>query len=429
MNRIFAKENRSALLLITVAALGYFVDIYDLILFNVVKKESLISLGYTSEADLKNYGLQLFNWQMGGMLVGGILWGILGDKKGRLKVLFGSILMYSAANVANAFVGDITSYAIIRFIAGVGLAGELGAGITLVAEVMSKETRGYGTMIIVTFGALGAVLAAIVGGESAGISNMIESATSIHLENWQVAYVVGGVLGLLLLALRIGTLESDMYKKVHQEEVSRGDFLSLFSSKTIFLKYLKCILIGLPVWYAIGILIALAENFGGSLLQVNGKVVNGQAVMYAYLGLSAGDLISGLLSQLFKSRRKVVMLYLFFSAVVMWMYFGTTAGRSADWFYFVCFLVGTGTGFWALFVTIAAEQFGTNIRSTVTTTVPNFVRGAVIPITAGFKALEAPMGTLGAAVFVGVICLLLSLWAVWGVDETFSKELNYTETM
>lgn len=429
MNRIFAKENRSALLLITVAALGYFVDIYDLILFNVVKKESLISLGYTSETDLKNYGLQLFNWQMGGMLVGGILWGILGDKKGRLKVLFGSILMYSAANVANAFVDNITSYAIIRFIAGVGLAGELGAGITLVAEVMSKETRGYGTMIIVTFGALGAVLAAIVGGESAGISNIIESATSIHLENWQVAYVVGGVLGLLLLALRIGTLESDMYKKVHQEEVSRGDFLSLFSNKTIFLKYLKCILIGLPVWYAIGILIALAENFGGSLLSVNGKVINGQAVMYAYLGLSVGDLISGMLSQLFKSRRKVVMLYLGFSAIVMWMYFGTTAGRSADWFYFVCFLVGAGTGFWALFVTIAAEQFGTNIRSTVTTTVPNFVRGAVIPITASFKALEGSIGTLNAAVFVGVICLLLSFWAIWGVDETFSKELNYTETM
>ena len=429
MNRIFAKENRSALLLITVAALGYFVDIYDLILFNVVKKESLISLGYTSETDLKNYGLQLFNWQMGGMLVGGILWGILGDKKGRLKVLFGSILLYSAANVANAFVDNITSYAIIRFIAGVGLAGELGAGITLVAEVMSKETRGYGTMIIVTFGALGAVLAAIVGGESAGISNVIESITTIHLENWQVAYVIGGVLGLLLLALRIGTFESDMYKKVHHEEVSRGDFLSLFKDKTIFLKYLKCILIGLPVWYAIGILIALAENFGGSLLNVDGKVINGQAVMYAYLGLSVGDLISGLLSQLFKSRRKVVMLYLGFSAIVMWMYFGTTAGRSADWFYFVCFLVGAGTGFWALFVTIAAEQFGTNIRSTVTTTVPNFVRGAVIPITASFKALEGSIGTLNAAVFVGIVCLLLSFWAIWGVDETFSKELNYTETM
>ena len=429
MNQIFAKENRSALLLITVAALGYFVDIYDLILFNVVKKESLISLGYTSEADLKNYGLQLFNWQMGGMLVGGILWGILGDKKGRLKVLFGSILMYSAANIANAFVGDITSYAIIRFIAGVGLAGELGAGITIVAEVMSKETRGYGTMIIVTFGALGAVLAAVVGGESAGISQAIETTTSIQLENWQVAYIIGGVLGLLLLVLRIGTLESDMYKKVHREEAPRGDFLSLFKTKAVFLKYLKCILIGLPVWYAIGILIALAENFGGTLLQVDGKVINAQAVMFAYLGLSVGDLISGMLSQLFKSRRKVVMLYLFFSAVVMWMYFATTAGRSAEWFYFVCFLVGTGTGFWALFVTIAAEQFGTNIRSTVTTTVPNFVRGAVIPITAGFKALEAPIGTLGAAVVVGIICLLLSLWAIWGVEETFSKELDYTETM
>ncbi len=430
MKSLFLPKNRQALLLVTVAALGYFVDIYDLILFNVVKRESLLSLGITQEEQLKNTGIMLFNFQMGGMLVGGLLWGILGDKKGRLKVLFGSILMYSLANVLNAFVTDISSYAFIRFVAGIGLAGELGAGITLVSEVMSKETRGYGTMIIVTFGALGAVLAGLVGGEGTWFAQLIESLSGIALQNWQVAYIIGGILGLMLLVLRIGTLESSMYKNLHHEQVKRGDFLALFKRRDTAVKYIQCIFIGLPVWYAVGILIALAENFGGeALLGVSGKVSNANAVMYAYLGLSAGDLLSGIMSQWMKSRRKVVMLYLAFSIVVVWMYFFTTGGRSASWFYFVCFLVGTGTGFWALFVTIAAEQFGTNIRSTVTTTVPNFVRGAVIPISAGFKLLEGPAGTIGSALIVGAICIALAFWAIWGVKESFGKDLNYVEAM
>lgn len=430
MKELFEARNRSALLLIIVAALGYFVDIYDLILFNVVKRDSLISLGISDPELLKNTGISLFNWQMGGMLVGGLLWGVLGDKKGRLKVLFGSILMYSAANVANAFVDSISAYAAVRFIAGVGLAGELGAGITLVSEIMSKENRGYGTMIIVTFGALGAVLAGLVGGESTLIAHFLESNFHWTLENWQLAYIIGGVLGLLLLALRVGTLESEMYQKLHHETVKRGDFLALLSNRKRVLKYVQCILIGLPVWYAVGILIALAEYFGAAeLLGIAGNVSNAEAVMYAYLGLSAGDLLSGILSQLMRSRRKVVMLYLAFSVAVMFLYFFGTSGGSAAWFYFVCFLVGTGTGFWALFVTIAAEQFGTNIRSTVTTTVPNFVRGAVIPISAGFKALEGPLGTVGSALCVGMICILLSLWAIMQVKETFGKDLNYTEVM
>jgi len=416
-------------LLIIVAALGYFVDIYDLILFNVVKKESLISLG-VAEAALKDTGILLFNWQMGGMLVGGILWGILGDKKGRLKVLFGSILLYSFANVLNAFVTDIPSYAAIRFIAGVGLAGELGAGITLVSEVMSKENRGYGTMIIVTFGALGAVLAAVVGGEGRMIAAAIEDVTGVLLANWQVAYIIGGALGLFLLILRFGTLESKMFKNLNHSGVKRGEFLSLFKTRTQFIKYLKCICIGLPVWYAIGILIALAESFTGSqFLGISGKVLNAQAVMYAYLGLSAGDLLSGLLSQLLKSRKKVVILYMALSAVMVWMYFFTTKGSSPEYFYFICFMVGAATGYWALFVTIAAEQFGTNIRSTVTTTVPNFVRGAVIPITAGFKFFEGPLGTLGSALLIGAICIGLALLSTLGIEETFGKDLNYTEVL
>ena len=433
------KMNKQSWLLIIVAALGYFVDIYDLILFNVIKRDSLISLGITDPEAIKNTGINLFNWQMGGMLVGGLLWGILGDKKGRLKVLFGSILMYSLANVANAFVTSIPVYAFIRFIAGIGLAGELGAGITLVAEVMSKETRGYGTMIIVTFGALGAVLAAFVGGEQYvasingdgnGLSETINHLLGAKLMNWQVAYIIGGILGLVLLLLRVGTLESSMFASLHKTSVRKGDFLSLFKNKERFSRYIRCILIGLPVWYAIGILISLAQNFQeAGILNVKEPVMNAQAVMYAYLGLSVGDLISGILSQIWKSRKKVLISYLLFSLVMIYMYFFTTDNCSLDYFYFICFLVGAATGFWALFVTVAAEQFGTNIRSTVTTTVPNFVRGALILITGLFRMLETSLGTMESAIVVGVICIGLSLIAVYYSKETFAKDLNYVEAI
>ena len=431
--------SRQSWLIVIIAALGYFVDIYDLILFNVIKRDSLLSLGIHDPVALKNTGIQLFNWQMGGMLVGGMLWGILGDKKGRIKVLFGSILMYSAANVANAFVTDIPTYALVRFIAGIGLAGELGAGITLVTEVMSKENRGYGTMIIVTFGALGAVLAAFVGGEEyvadltgnqKGIAGLLQEMSGTALENWQIAYIIGGVLGLLLLLLRVGTLESAMFSNLHRSEVKKGDFFALFTHRERFNRYMRCIFIGLPVWYAIGILIALAQDFASSgVIHPDGEVINGQAVMFAYLGLSAGDLVSGLLSQFWRSRKKVVITYLVMCAGMIYMYFFTTEGRSVDYFYLICFLIGVSTGFWALFVTIAAEQFGTNIRSTVTTTVPNFVRGAVIPITWGFRMLEGPLGTSGSAILVGLICIGLSFYAVLRSKETFARDLNYVEAM
>jgi putative MFS transporter len=421
---------RQTLVLIVVAALGYFVDIYDLILFNVVKKESLLALGIRDPAQIKNIGISLFNWQMGGMLLGGLLWGILGDKKGRLKVLFGSILLYSAANVFNAFVTDIPTYALVRFIAGIGLAGELGAGITLVSEVMSKENRGYGTMIIVTFGALGAVLAALVGGEGHAIQDVIHRVSGFTIANWQVAYIIGGILGLMLLLLRLGTLESGMFRNLHQQEVGRGQFLKLFSKKETAFRYINCILIGLPVWYAIGILIALAENFAGAgALGITGKVVNGQVVMYAYLGLSVGDLLSGLLSQVWRSRKKVVLLYLALSVTLMLVYLFFSKGKSAEYFYLICFLVGAATGYWALFVSIAAEQFGTNIRSTVTSTVPNFVRGAVIPITGSFRLLEGSLGTIGSALAVGCVCIGLAAFSMFALKDTFGKDLDYIETL
>lgn len=405
-----SKEKRNVTLLIIVAALGYFVDLYDLVLFGIVRNSSLTELGF-SGAELKDKGILLLNMQMIGMLVGGIIFGILGDTKGRVKVLFGSIILYSVANIANGFVTDITTYAIIRFIAGVGLSGELGAGITLVAETMSKEKRGWGTMIVVVFGALGAVVAALVG----------------DAFDWRIAYYVGGGLGIVLLALRVGTFESGMYKNLEKSKVKRGDFLSLFTDRKRFKKYLACILIGLPIWYAIGILVFFSTEFA-DVLGVQGDVEVGQAIMYAYVGLSFGDLLAGLMSQLMKNRKKVVI-YFIMATMAMTIIYLFNTGISKEVLYVESFLIGTCAGFWGLFVTIASEQFGTNLRSTVTTTVPNFVRGSVVLITLSFKYLSDinGVGIIYSALIVGVVTTILALISTLSIEESFSKDLDYNE--
>lgn len=440
-------STRQQWLLIVVASLGYFVDIYDLVLFNVVKKESLEyinqvkAMGWTPQ-QLKETGIMLFNWQMIGMLIGGLIWGIWGDKQGRKSVLFGSILLYSLANIVNAFTLDLTAYAVVRVIAGIGLAGELGAGITLVSETMSKEKRGWGTMVIVTFGALGAVLAALVGSKGHYVAELLTHVTGYAFQNWQVVYIIGGVLGLLLLLMRAGTLESGMFKGMKESAVRRGNFLMLFTDGRTLLKYLACILIGLPIWYMIGVLVSLSQDVFSLELGLAGPdgkslVSNGSAVMYCYLGLSVGDFLSGLLSQLLRSRKQVVLLFIGMSTALMVWFLFFSQGISPGMYYLMCFLIGTSTGYWAIFVTIASEQFGTNIRSTVTTTVPNFVRGAVVPITLGFSALSGSLagGTpaagdgsnVTAAAVVGAVCMLLALVATLSVKETFGKDLNYFE--
>lgn len=400
--------DKTTIRLIIVAALGYFVDIYDLIVFNVVKKDSLESMGYIGDS-FKAMEISLFNYQMMGMLIGGILWGIYGDKKGRIAVLFGSIFLYSAANIANAFVTDATMYGMCRFLAGIGLAGELGAGITLVAETMHRTKRGYGTMIIVTFGALGAVAASLIGNSF----------------GWKMTYIIGGIMGIALLLLRAGTFESSMFKEVKESTQKRGNFFMLFTSRKLFLKYLATILIGLPVWYVIGILIALSNQFAEAG-HVQGKILVSKAVMYAYIGLSVGDLFSGFLSQWFKSRKKVVYGYILFSALVSAIYLYAD-NLSEEAFYFLIFLLGIATGFWALFVTMASEQFGTNIRSTVTTTAPNFIRGSVVPMTLSFKYLLPSQGITHAAMIVGCAAFLLAMISTMSVEETFSKDLDFVE--
>ncbi|NEM96537.1 MFS transporter [Pontibacter burrus] len=396
---------------VIVAALGYFVDIYDLVLFSIVRIPSLQDLGVTSQAMLLEQGVLLLNMQMAGMLLGGIGWGILGDKRGRLSVLFGSIFLYSIANILNGFVTDISTYAVLRFIAGVGLAGELGAGITLVSEVLPKEKRGYGTMVVATIGISGAILAGVIG----------------EYFGWRTAYFIGGGLGMLLLFLRVGIYESGMFKNLKETHVTRGNFLSLFTNVRRFTKYLKCILIGVPIWYVVGILITFSPEFG-QVLNVDGTVSAARAVSFCYLGLVFGDFASGYLSQQFRSRRNVVLAFMLLLAVIVGIYL-ISENISLNGFYILCVALGFASGYWAVFVTIAAEQFGTNIRATVTTTVPNFVRGAVVPLTLAFTVLKDGIGLVPGALVLAVVSVLVAVYAIATLEETYGKDLDYMEQL
>ncbi|MEP7236171.1 MAG: MFS transporter [Ignavibacteriota bacterium] len=403
--------SRAIKLVIVVAALGYFVDIYDLLLFSIIRVPSLRNMG-VPDSELLSVGASLIQLQMGGMLLGGILWGILGDKKGRLSVLFGSIIIYSIANILNGFVHSVEAYGIMRVIAGIGLAGELGAGITIVSEMMPKNKRGYGTMIVASVGILGAVFAALL---------------SDIIKDWRTLYFIGGGMGIALLLLRIGIYESGMYESIRKQNVRRGNFLSLFSHRKQFLKYLSVVMIGLPTWFVVGILITFADEFGKAMGMVN-IPVPGKAVMFCYIGISLGDIGCGGISQLLKSRKKAMFLFLLITSFAMALYFTIAAG-SIESFYFVCALLGFGAGFWAIFVTIASEQFGTNIRATVTTTVPNFVRGALVPITALFRGLQGSTGTTSSAIIVGSLTLAIALIALSRLEETFHKDLDYIEPL
>lgn len=407
------KKTKSNLVIYTtiiVAALGYFVDIYDLLLFSIIRVESLKAIGITDSADLQNIGLSLLNWQMLGMLIGGLGWGILGDKKGRLSVLFGSIVLYSIANIANGFVETVAQYQVLRFIAGLGLAGELGAGITLVSEIMSKEKRGYGTTVVASVGILGAVAAYFVS----------------QVWDWRTAYFVGGGLGLALLLLRISVFESGMFNSIKEKMVERGNFLQLFQSKERFYRYMKCILVGLPTWFVVGILITFAPEFSKAFGMSEAVETGGAAIMYCYTGLTLGDLASGIMSQLLKSRKKALLFFHLFSAATIVWYL-TSGDISQDYFYLKIFFIGFGVGYWAIFVTIAAENFGTNLRATVTTTVPNFARGALVLITPFFKTMKEAFGQIGGAYAVGATCVFIALAVLYFLPETYGKDLNYLE--
>ncbi len=402
-------SSRNAAIIVLVASLGYFVDIYDLVIFSIVRIQSFTDIGITDKETIRKGGEYVLNMQMGGLLLGGIIWGVIGDKYGRLKVLFGSILLYSFANITNAFVHDIHTYAIVRFIAGLGLAGELGAGITLVSETMHKDKRGYGTMLIATVGVLGAVAAFYIAEHFA----------------WRRAYIIGGVMGLLLLLLRLGTFESGMFEKTADKNIAKGQLSMLFNNKDRFLRYLYCLLIGLPIWFVVGIFVTQAPEFGEAL----GAPVTlsaGKGILYTYIGISLGDLFAGLLAQITKSRRLAVFLFQIGIIVSSFLYLSSN-GITESRFHWLAFFMGLGVGYWATFVTIASEQFGTNLRSTVTTTAPNFVRGALIPSTFLFEFFVSRYDIITAG-FIMIFALTgIALFALSRLKESFNRDLDYLE--
>lgn len=396
--------------IVIVSSLGYFVDVFDLILFGVLRMSSLRSIG-VPEDQLLDAGIKILNAQMIGMLLGGIIWGIIGDKKGRISVLFGSILLYSVANIANAYVGSVESYVFWRFLAGIGLAGELGAAITLVNETMTKETRGLGTTLVATFGILGAIFAVMIS----------------DLLSWQSCYILGGVMGLALLLLRFKTYESGMYEKAAAASHKKGSLsLLFFGNKERFWRYARCLIVGIPIWFVIGILVTFSPEIAKEL-GATGVVSAGTAIFYCYIGLAIGDLGSGIVSHYFKSRKKILypfLLLIMASTVVLLL----GRGQDPKFFYLMSLLLGTGAGYWAVFVTASSEQFGTNLRATVTTSVPNFVRGSTVVLTLSVNYLKDSLGLVNSVLIVGITVIVLGLVALSFQKDSFGHDLDFLET-
>jgi len=405
------KSNQSIFnIAVIVAALGYFVDIYDLLLFAIIRIESLVSLGLTPQ-QVTTEGEAILQWQMAGLMIGGIIAGIIADKKGRITVLFGSILFYSLANIANGMVTTVEQYKLIRFLAGLGLAGELGVGITLVSELITKEKRGIATSMVAGIGLTGAVVAFV----------MKENF------NWRTCYFIGGALGLVLLVLRISVFESGMFNEVKKLDVQRGNFLMLFNNKDRFKKYLTSILIGLPTWFVIGVLVAFSNEFG-KWMGIQDKIDPGKAIMYSYVAISIGDILIGFISQWFKSRKHALYLFYVITGIFMLLFFTAQWNGTAAKMYWICAGLGFGTGFWAIFITMGAEQFGTNLRATAATTIPNMVRGMlavfIIPL---FKWLRGITDYYTGGWMAAIIIMIITLIAAFYTKETFGKDLNYIE--
>ena len=395
-----------------VAALGYFVDVYDLLLFTIVRQTSVMSIGSTAETIIVD-SAHIINWQMSGLLIGGILWGVLGDKKGRLKVLFGSILLYSVANILTSFVQNVDQYAYCRFIGGIGLAGELGAGITLVSEMLPKHKRGIGTSMVAGIGLFGAVFAYF---------------TFKYTDDWRLCYQIGGVLGFFLLVLRVKVAESFMFESVKLSKLDKGNFFMFFQNKKRFVKYITAILIGLPTWFVIGVLINYSNKFASSLYGIN-LIDSGRSIMLAYIGIASGDLLIGYVSQYFKSRKKALMLFYILSIIGMILFFSPFNNNDSR-MYLICAFLGFSTGYWAIFNQMAAEQFGTNLRATAATTIPNMVRGALPLI--NFLFLDILQKKLGwdivqSGIFTGATVMLITLVAYFFTEETYHKDLDYME--
>lgn len=397
------------------AALGYFVDMYDLLLFSIVRESSLAGVGVSllNKEAVVAASAFVINWQMLGLLLGGILWGIMGDKKGRLSVLLGSITLYSIATFASAFVHTLDQYALARFISGIGLAGELGAGITLISEILPKNKRGLGTTLVASLGVLGTTAAYL---------------TFKLTQDWRLCYKIGGVLGVLLLFLRFSVFESGLFEKTKTTQAIRGNFWMFFTNRLRFKKYITAVLIGMPIWYMVGILINFSNRFAKEFYP-NSAVESGKAIMLSYVFGALGGLLIGHISQYFKSRKKAYTLYLLIGVIGIFLYFSNW-NHSDERMYFICSLIGFSNGIWALLATIWAEQFGTNIRATAATSIPNMVRATLPLMNLLFVDLfqhQWHWDLIKSGYITGWVIMLLSFVAFYHVEETYDKDLDYIE--
>ena len=404
MNKLFSSN---VYLAIFIAALGYFIDVYDIILFNAVRVESLKALGLTGD-ELISTGIHLINLQLWGMLLGGLCWGMIGDRFGRLYILFGSIFIYSTATLINAFITHVEWYGSLRFLAGFGLSGELGAGIALISELMTPRNRGYGTMIIVTSGALGSVFGGLV---------------SAYL-SWKTAYLIGGLSGFMLLFLRVRLSESTLFKKSSYHSMT-GHLNIIFFRKRTFIKYIVCLFIGMPFWVFAGLFVTFAPELA-SHLKLNETVTSGHAILFWALGLTVGNLASSFLSQKIQSRKKVTLLFLFFTLFSVILLFNLSV-KSVSFFYLLYGIIGFGCGSWAIFNMLTAEQFGTNIRATVTTSLPNFVRGMLIPLVALFTLLNQHYEITLSLEIISIFTIALAIISTFMLKESFAQSLDFIE--
>jgi MFS family permease len=393
--------------MLMIAGLGFMVDVYDVIIFAVVRISSLQSLGVPKE-QLLSTGVFLLNMQLTGMVIGGVIWGVLGDKKGRRAALFGSIILYSIANLFNAGVQHVEVYAFLRFLAGIGLAGEIGAAMTIAAEVTPAKYRAYGTAVVAGMGVFGSIIASAVG----------------DLMPWRVAFLTCGLIGTVLLFVRLHMKETAHFDKIKNEKnVQRGSLRLLFSSRDRVLRATRCVLAAVPIWFVFGVLVSFAPEVDGSH-GATGTISIAQVALSYSFGETTGEVCSGIVSQLLKSRRKAMLLFVSGSTLCTIILFAAPASLYA----WICFPLGIFVGVWSVVVTSAAEQFGTNLRSTATTLIPNMVRASVIPITTAFSYLSPYIGASKAACLIGMLCYALAFLSISQMKETFGQDLDFLET-
>jgi MFS family permease len=394
---------------VVVAALGYFVDVVDLWLFSNLRVASLQDLGLVPQ-EVTDVGAFLLNMQQAGLLIGSVIWGVMGDRRGRASVMFGSIFLYSIGNILNAFVTSVPQYAALRFITGVGLAGEIGAGITLVCEILPTSKRGIGTTFVTGLGVAGAILAALMG----------------KYLSWRTAFFVGGCMGLALFVLRVLTHDSGLFERMRAEAgVRRGSLFQLVRSRDRLIRFLSCIASGMPIYLTFSIFAVFSPELAPAL-GIHEPIPVADVMLCVSVGLTLGDVLAGLLSQLMRKRKMPLVILVLLNCIVA-VTIVSEVFSTAFAYLILVGLLGLTSGYWACLITTAAEQFGTNIRATVTTMVPNLVRATAIPITIAFVELKSYLSIQNTVWVVTTVVFACAFWGLSHLRESFHTDLDFYE--